>query len=144
MASRLNGRIATTEAGLAKGAFFVRGLPPPEFFYADHSVRSSQGEGGESLDGYKSVRVIWTEGLTAAQAGVLRSLVEAAQATAAGTLFLTVLRTDAANAGWGDWIDVSGYPSMPEWGPVRNGVLYRPVELVVNNLTILNDPSTYN
>lgn len=139
---RLNARIATSEAGLAKGALFARGIPVPQMFYRDHSSRSAQGEGGETLHGYKAVTLLW-ENLTASQAAALRDMIDTAQAAANGLIYLTILRNDAANGNY-DWIDVSGRPSMPEWNPAYDGHVYAPVEMVVNNLTILNDPSTYN
>lgn len=140
--SRLNARIATSEAGLAKGAFFVRGIPKPQMFYRDHSTRSPQGEGGETLHGYKAVTLLWSD-LTAAQAAELRDLIETAQAAATPVIFLTITRDNADNGNY-DWIDVSGRPLMPEWQPGRDGEVFTQVEFVVNNLTILNDPSTYN
>ena len=142
MGNNINTRIATSEAGLATGALFARKIPKPQTFYRDHSSRSSQGEGGEARHGYLNVSLLW-DTLTASQASALKAVITAAQGQSSGLMYLTIRRTDATN-GDTDWIDVSGRPLMPEFQSSNDGRIFRNVELTINNLTILNDPSTYN
>jgi hypothetical protein len=141
--NRLNARIASTEAGLATGSFFAREMPQPQTFYSDHSSRASQGEGGQTRHGYGSVTLLW-DTLTAAQARDLKAVIVAAEATASGLIYVTLARNNADN-GQFDWIDISGYPIMPNFQAEGiHGAVFRNIQLVVNNITIINDPSTYN
>jgi hypothetical protein len=137
-------RLATTEAGLAKGAnFFILRLPRPDLVtYADHATRFPAGRGGESRQGFESVSVLWNR-LSASQAATLRRIIEAAEVTGGqgnGTLYLTLPK---ANAGGEYWIDVSGIALMPEWTPEGGEAQgYVNVLLRLNAVTVENDPST--
>jgi hypothetical protein len=140
-------RIALTEPGLAKGLFWVVGLPPPSTPpYRDHSVIVAKSDGSNREYGYKNVTIMWDR-MTMQEGFVLHSTVEAAR-DGTGLLFMTVLRGDGSGSG-ADWIDVSGRPGRVVLTPAspfnRNGQgTYDNVVLTVNNLSILNDPSSYS
>jgi hypothetical protein len=140
-------RIATTEAGLEKGLLWVRGVQIPQVApYRGHSVIVGKSDGSNQEYGFKNVTMMW-ERLTYYEGFVLKTLVEAAR-NGSGLLFLTIDRSDGDKPGR-DWIDVSGFPGhlvMTGAAPLnRNGQgTYDNVQLTVNNLTILNDPSSYS
>lgn len=142
MSEALFYRIATTQAALEKGAnFFVIGLPRPDLVtFADHSERVPQSQGGEARQGYINTSLLWLR-LDSGQAGVLRGLIEAAEA-GAGLLYLTVPRTDAKHTGV-SWVDVSGIPIMPNWESLQASPwTYENVTLKLNAVVILATPST--
>lgn len=135
-------RIATSSAGLARGAFFARGLPPPNTpIYKDYSELVPQSQGGQTKQGYKRVDILWSE-LDYLQGKTLRGIVDAAIA-AGGTIYATIDRADGSKLA-NDFIDVSGvvYPLILEPVPLSQGRVYQNVTLTINNLTITNDPST--
>jgi len=140
-------RIAITEAGLAKGALFVLGLPPPSVApYRDHSVIVGKSDGSNQEYGYKNITIMWDK-LTYAAGRVLQDLVEGAR-TGTGLLYLTLARTDGTGSGE-DYIDVSGRAGrlvLTGAAPLnRRGFgTYDNPTLVVNNLTVVNDPSSYS
>lgn len=134
-------RIASSSAGLARGAFFALGLPPPNTpIYKTYSEILPQSQGGQTQQGYINVVILWSE-LDFLQARTLRRIVDAA--VAAGTIYLTVDKADGsglANA----FIDISGVP-IPltlEPAPLSQGRVFQNVELRVNNCTVTADPST--
>lgn len=142
MSQNLYYRIATTQAALETGAnFFVRGLPKPELpTFADHSERVPKSQGGEARQGYINVSLLWLR-LDSGQAGVLRGLIETAEA-GAGLLYLTVPRVDAKAIG-SSWVDVSGIPIMPQWESLQGGLwVYENVVLRLNSVVVLSTPST--
>lgn len=139
-------RIAASLAGLSSGWFIALGLPEPQTpFYQPFSVRVPQGFGGEGRHGYDNAFLLW-ENLTRSQANVLERLIAAAEVTAGvgnATLYLTLPRVDASSSGQA-WVDISGRVRMPEWraGPWSLGMIYEPVSLNFNNVTVENEPST--
>lgn len=142
MTANLFYRIALTQAGLESGAnFFVRGLPRPDLpTFADFTERVPQSQGGEARQGYINGSLLWLR-LDSGAAGVLRGLIEQAEA-GAGLLYLTVPRTDAKAIG-PSWIDVSGIPIMPNWEGLQGSpFVYENVVLRLNNVTVLATPST--
>lgn len=140
-------RIALTEAGLSSGALMARGIPIPTVApYKDHSVIVEKGDGSNREYGYKTVELMWDR-LTAAQGRILYALVESARG-GSGLLYLTIDRADG-NAPGQDWIDVYGRPGrlvLTGEAPLnRHGYsTHRNVSLNVNNLTVVNDPSSYS
>lgn len=141
-----NIRLATTEAGLAKGYLMHSWqLPAPALpVYADHSVKVALANGGQAIRGFRSFSLTWDR-LTDHQANVLRALVEAALDTANEVIFATI------DFGWdgtqapGYFVDVSGEPHIMDntpagntWGRARDGVT-----LFVNNLTDVNNPASF-
>lgn len=140
-------RIATTEAGLATGYFVARRLPMPDLAnYTDHQDRPGRSDGGMARHGYKSVNLTW-QNLSPKDAVKIRALVQEAIDSATGRLYLTIDRNDGTNVA-PDFIDVYGYPHMPTFSSstvlasARNGRrIFNSVSLLVNNLTIVNDPS---
>lgn len=134
-------RIATTSGGLTTGHFFARKLPPPSLpVYLDYSVKAPQSQGGLTRQGYSNVRILWNE-MDGLQLKALKTLVEAG--ITAGSLYLTVDRADGSGIA-NDFIDVHGLPQPLEYQPVQDarGMVFSNVVLLVNNLTIDNDPST--
>lgn len=134
-------RIASTSGGLARGAFFALGLPPPQTpIYKTYSEVVPQSQGGQVQQGYINMTILWSE-LDFLQARTLRRIVDAAIAT--GTIYLTVDKADGsglANA----FIDLSGTP-IPltlEAAPLSQGRVFQNVQLVVNNCIVTSDPST--
>lgn len=138
-------RIATSEAGLATGYIFARGLPPPDLVTFDpFSVRRPASQGGESRQGYKSVSLLWNK-LDSKQASVIYNLISTAEASSGegnGTLWATLPKVDGASPGI-NWIDVSGIALLPtfETEPQSNGQTYPNVVLRLNNVTVENEPS---
>lgn len=135
-------RIATSEANLAKGAnFFIRGLPPPDqCFVNEWSAERPVDQGGVARLGYKSVILQWLI-LTSKQRKSIEDLIDTMESTAGvgqAQPYLTVPISDL------HWIDIYGYVAMPKWTPVSgsNGAAFEDVRLVINNYTVVNDPST--
>lgn len=139
-------RISTSLAGLETGWFVARGLPEPQTpFYQPFSVRVPQGLGGEGRHGYNNGFLTWDE-LTREQAAIIQNLVATTEVTLGignGILYVTMPRTDASSSG-SAWIDVSGKVKMPEWrtGTWSQGIIYLPVTLSLNSVTVENEPST--
>lgn len=139
-------RISTSLAGLETGWFVAKGLPEPQTpFYQPFSVRVPQGLGGEGRHGYDNGFLGWDE-LTREQAAIIQGLVattEAVLGVGNGILYVTMPRTDASSSG-GAWIDISGKVKMPEWRTETwsQGIIYQPVNLGFNNITVENEPST--
>lgn len=135
-------RIATSSAGLARGAFFARGLPPPNTpIYKDYSEIVPQSQGGQARQGYNRVDILWNE-LTAYQGFVLRSLVDAAIA-AGGTIYATIDKADGSDLN-NAFIDISGqvWPLVLEPVSQSQGLVFQNVTLTINNITVTADPST--
>lgn len=135
-------RLAATEAGLNKGYLFKYGLPAPQPEYRDYSVKASQSDGGEAKHGYKIVTFLWPE-LSREQGHQLRQLVESGN----GTIYATFPRADGKKDGW-DFIDVSGTPLVPDMSPANpiagtDSWLYQNVQLIIRNITIVNEPASF-
>lgn len=137
-------RIATTEAGLAKGQFFILGLPEPDLINVqEYGVTVPQATGGQGRQGYPYAALQWNT-LTQRQAYKLRALVETAEASDGqgnGTLWLTLPRTSAQASGY-DLVDISGIVWLPTYPPL--GIrAYENVLLRLNNITFENVPSDF-
>lgn len=141
-ANELYFRLATSEAGLARGYLFLQGIPAPQPEYKDYSYKASHSDGGEARHGYKTVTLLWSE-LDPAAGHKLRKLVEDAN----GTIYATILRGDGKKGGW-DFIDISGIPLIPDMAPAASlsGAswwMYTNVQLIIRNVTILNEPAEF-
>lgn len=138
-------RLAITEANLTKGyVTFSWGLPKPDLpVYNDSSTRVATADGGLSLRGWPSVILTWNR-LSPRQARTVRKLVEDAL-DGGGLLYATIDRSWAGVGAQGDWIDVSGVPQLPQITPAGNtsGLAKDNVTLVINDLTIVNDPAVF-
>lgn len=145
MTQYLKWRISTTEAGLARGNFFIWELPPPSLpDYQNFSERVPEAEGGEATVGYAKLELTWEN----VSPHVLRTLRRLVQTSLDGTkdLYLTIDRSNGEGSGY-DWVDVKGIPHIPEKRVGRNssgsrGTFLSSVLLRVNNITIVNDPAT--
>lgn len=134
-------RLSSTIAGLAKGWYRFLGLPAPSCTFADFAARVPQGEGGEAVHGYKSAVLTWQD-LSRAQVTILQDIVDAA--FTAGAIHATVIR----NSGYERmvWVDISGKPTRLNVQPfagTANTAGVQSAELVINNVTIVNNPSSY-
>lgn len=134
-------RIALTEAGLARGFFFVIGLPEPYMIeLKDYSVQRPQSQGGQARQGYNRGLVQW-DVLSQDQINILYELIAASEVTYGegnALLWLTLPRKTGASAGQ-DWVDISGTVPMPEFAPLL-GAGYA-VTLNINAVTFENVPS---
>lgn len=137
-------RLAQTETGLEKGAnFFILGLPPPDQVQPNEWVAERPvDQGGIARLGNKSVTLQWLT-LTSRQRKTIKDLIDTMESTAGvgqAQPYLTIPLDDV------HWIDIKGYVAMPTWTPYPNtpGEGFRDVRLVINNYTVVNDPSTVN
>jgi hypothetical protein len=134
-------RLATSSGGLAKGNFFVLGLPPPNTpNYQPYTQIFPQSQGGQTQQGYENLAVLWDD-MDYIALKALSDIVDAA--LTAGTIYITFDRAHGIKLA-NDFVDASGKPGILEFQPISNGrgVVAANVVLRVNNLTILNDPST--
>ena len=115
-------------------------LPEPKIAqYLSHSGRTSLSDGGQSLRGIKSVRLTWSN-LTWYQASKVREI------AAYGTIYLTYNRAWALEGFGHDWVDGNGQGHIPQANAASNGTsgtLYDTVTLVINNISIDNDPASF-
>jgi len=142
MSENLFYRIALTQAALETGSnFFVRGLPKPDLVtFTDHTERVPKSQGAEARQGYINGSLLWLR-LSMDAAGVLRGLIEAAEA-GTGLIYLTIPRVDAKHTGV-SWIDISGIPIMPNWESLQGTIfVYENVTLKYNAAIVLATPST--
>lgn len=141
-----NFRIATTQAALTRGYFFLLKIPPPTSCeYRDHSVAFSKSQGGNALHGYHVVDMLW-EQLTTTQAYAIKKKVDDAL-DGTGYLYMTINRSNGTGSGI-DWIDVRGIPHMTSFKPDgriagSTGVSISNAELKLNNIQILVDPAVF-
>lgn len=141
----LNFRMATSELLLEKGYLFLRKVPTPNRSdYKDYSAKFEQSVGGQARHGYKNVTILWTN-LDAYQTYQVKNMLNTVLA-GNEIVYLTIDRNNGDSMSY-DWIDVSGYPHQID--PEEDGDLvgsqgraFRNIQLFVNNLTIINDPST--
>jgi len=143
-------RIATSEAGLATGSFFVNKLPAPSTcFYQKTTVENPQSDGLQAVHGYQQTTLLW-DVLNGYQYKTLKDVITL-QSQAKSTIYLTIDRGDGSHSN-PDWIDVFGYPyiqiAQSQEGPLIGRYAggspdFRSVKLFLNNLTIRNDPSLY-
>lgn len=135
-------RISSTSAGLARGNFFARGLPPPQTpIFKDYSELVPQSQGGLAKQGYSRADILWSE-LDYEQGRTLRRIVDAAIA-AGGTIYASVDRADGSKLA-NDFIDISGivHPLILEPASRSQGLVYQNVTLTINAVQIDADPST--
>lgn len=141
-----NYRIATTQAGLTRGYFFILRIPPPTSCeYLDHSVRFSQSQGGIARHGYQKATLFW-EQLTTGQAFKLRKRIQDALADT-GYLYMTLNRSNGTGFD-ADWVDVRGIPQMPKFiadGRIAGstGISIYNTEFILNNIVVLTAPAVF-
>ena len=139
-------RLATTEAGLSTGyLIFSLSIPEPDLpLFPDHSARVPLSDGGQSLRGFRSTTLSWNR-LNSQQLRVLTKLVDDALDTANGVLFATIDKGWNGSTNTNNFIDVSGKPHLPRPNPTprTHSLAFDNVVLVINNLTIINDPAVF-
>jgi hypothetical protein len=140
----LNWRIATTEALLAGGNFWIRRLPPPAMgIYVDHSQRVDTSDYGQALRGIPAVTILWDQ-MTADGAADIREMIETVL-DAGNPLWLTIDLGNGQSAyRRNTWADVYGVPVIPDAVPAAGsrGLVILNYRLIVNNPTIENNPAT--
>ena len=136
-------RMALTENGLETGFLQAIGIPKPSNTYKGYTTQLPQSTGGQKRLGYKNDTWQWVS-LTPTQANEICSLVESAL-SGNGVIYITMPRANGENAGM-DWIDAYGIPVYPEIVPIQepkaNGLVLQSLILKINNITIVNEPST--
>lgn len=140
----LKWRIATTEVGLARGSFLVRNIPPVSASpYQPFSKITPRSDGGDATHGYKKLTLMW-DVMKLEQYYRIKKLVEESRP---GLLYITFELNDGSVAG--GFADASGRPQfMQAAGEVPaartgdSGV--RNVVLTLNNVTLVNNPSSYS
>lgn len=136
-------RIALTEAALTRGFLFSLPSPMPTAEYRSFTEVIPQSVGGNTRQGYKSVTLQWQQ-VTPTQMQPITDMVETAQGNNA-QIYVTFPRGDSSNSGL-DWVDASGYPQYPEIVVSEqqglSGLVLVSYVLKINNLTIINEPST--
>lgn len=141
-----NIRLAVTEALLARGYLIQNWrLPSPGLpIYNDNTVRVATSDGGEALRGFRSFSLTF-DVLDFLQRRTLRRIAEESLDSSGGLIFATVDRSWNGAGPDGDWIDVSGQAHIPAITPIGNsdGRASGGVTLIVNNLTIVNDPAVF-
>ena len=139
-------RIAITEADLEFGYLFALDIPPPTTpSFEDHSERIAQGQGGIATLGYARAEWLWTN-VIPTTTFLIRDTVKQALLTANNRIFITLDRSNGTKPGR-DWIDVSAVPHIPvhQMGSPNSGAsnaFHSQLTLVLNNIQIINDPST--
>jgi hypothetical protein len=128
-------------ATLTNKHFYCWGLPTPKLgnsLYREYTAKVPQAQGGESRQGYINFKLVFPP-MNGQQIFILRYIIATA---AGGPIYLTIDRANGQGVD-SDFIDVSGYPSMPnfDYGPGSAGKFFPGVELTVNNITIVADPS---
>lgn len=140
-------RIATTEAGLQYGAFALLNVPiPTQAPYYDHSSVVPQSDGRQASHGYTNITLLWDE-LTQSEMNALRSIVHDVRIKL-GVIYLTIERQDGTTPA-SSFIDISGNPGVLRWTGASpyNRTMQKSgknIELFVNHVTIINDPSIYS
>jgi len=119
------------------------GIPiPNEPVYKPYTKVLPVDLGSNKTSGYKNVTLSWST-MTSKGLNQLKSYIDPVR-TSGDEIYLTIQRAEGET--WGDdWIDVRGYPHEIEFQKVGGkaiGHAYRNIVLFVNNLTIVNDPST--
>lgn len=140
--SRLYWRMAISEAKLANAYIFRANIPPPSVSsYNDAATSSVRSDTKEARHGYAILTMFW-DSLTAIQASYIRGIIDNATDQ---RVYVTFRRNNAEN-GDSDWVDAYGEARMPEWNvasPMENKLLYENVELVLVNITAVNDPAVF-
>lgn len=135
-------RLATSQSGLQLGHIKYLGLPKPSAQFADFAEERPQGDGGTKALGYKSVALTFSQ-LSRDQITTLEILVSAAR-SGTSLFYVTVPRNDGS--GVFTWIDVSGLVARLAVTPLagqRSHMGAATAVISLNNVTVINDPSTY-
>ena len=135
-------RLSTSEAGLEQGFLYALGVFSPTNTYRAYSTKIGKSTGGETRQGYKNDTWQWIN-LTPTQLHHVIDIVETAL-TGGGIIYATLPRANGENGGL-DWVDVSAQVSYPDITPMQggaNGYMLQSVTLRLNNIAIINDPST--
>jgi hypothetical protein len=139
-------RLATTEAGLAKGYLINNWrIPSPSLpVYNDHSQKVATSDGGQALRGFLSFSLTW-DTLDHLQRRTVRRIAEEALDSGDGLIYCTIDRGWNGAGAIDDWIDVSGQAHIPAIVPIgnSNGLASSGITLVVGNLTIENEPASF-
>jgi len=137
-------RLAITEALLGRGYLIQNWrLPTPSLpIYNDNSVRVTTSDGGEALRGFRSFSLTW-DVLDSLQRRTVRRIAEESLDSSGGLIFATIDFSWNGTGPNGTWVDVSGNARIPAIVPIGNsdGLASGSVTLIVNNLTIVNDPA---
>ena len=137
-------RIGLTEGG--KAWFVSLELPPPNtapFSERVESVPYSLGKFAEI--GYQSIPIGFND-LTGTQMYRLRKYVDDARQNNSQVLHMTIWLATGEKSGV-NWADISGYVSPITYSsitPVANGSMYQNVEIIINNVTVINDPAQFS
>jgi hypothetical protein len=141
-----NWRMSWTEAGLENGSFYLWKTPPPSVAnYVDHSDQRVTSDGRMTFHGSKILTMVW-DVLSGEQMGQLRYIIDR---TTDNVLYLTIDRGSGQAFGR-DWIDIRGIvhdPVVTQQGPIDSKIgqpSYQNVQLFVNRITVLNDPSSHS
>lgn len=143
-------RFGLVEADLDRGYFAAYDIPLPQLApLLDSTQESPRSAGGQALHGYTFLELLWTR-LNMRQAWRVRRFIDDAKA-ATGLLYLTVAQNDAKHGGL-YFVDINGYPHRPREAADDGDMAARAVDggqyidnylLLLNNVTIINDPSLY-
>ena len=143
-------RIALTEAGLARGYWAAYDIPLPQLApLLDSSQENARSAGGQALHGYIYMPILWQR-LSMYQAFRIRKFIDSAKA-GTGLLYMTVDRNDTLYGG-PHFVDISGYPHRAREAADDGDMAARApgggqytdnYNLLMNNITIINDPSLY-
>jgi hypothetical protein len=147
--SSWNWRISLDEPGLARGSFALYGIPlPVTFQFDDFATSVTRTDGSQARHGYISCQLLFDDNLNPIATKRLRQFILNAQA-GSRILYMTVDRGNATTSG-ADFIDIFGFPHLPEGIAVSAGIAgrrgihtYMPFTLLLNNVTVVNDPSSY-
>lgn len=138
-----NFRIATTEALLQNGNFWVRHFPAPSAApYTDHAQRVATADYGQALRGIANVTILW-DLMPTDHAADIRAMIETVLA-AGLPLWLTIdLGNGNSTYRRNTWVDVYGVPIIPTAlpGAGGRGLVIPNYQLVVNNPVIENNPA---
>ena len=138
-------RLATTEAALPQGyVIYSHQIPEPSIaVYNDHAQKIGGGDGSQTQHGYASVSMNFTS-LDSHQAYILRKLVDDALALSAKVLWVTFDKGWHGSSPPNSWVDGYGFPAIPDIAPSggSRGALRETITIVINNITIDNDPAT--
>lgn len=142
-------RISLSIAGLARGSFKSLGIPVPSVVaFRDNSISRTKSDGGQSLQGYYQVEIMW-DILTGPQYHKVRRFIDQAKP---GLLYLTIDIGDGS-AFNKRWVDIEGRPhrqeDLSQSGPLvsRNAQSlnhFENVVLFINNVRVVNNPSDYS
>ena len=136
-------RLATTELGLETGFLYSHGVFKPSNGYTAYSTKVASSVGGQNRAGFKNDTWQWL-GLTPTQVFQITQIVEDSLANFSGLIYATLPKANGENSGQ-SWVDVSAqvtYPEVLQVTGALNGLVLQSTILNLNNITIINDPST--